>query len=645
MSNLKNQAGISLHRDLTGDDVLILLEGDISDASLDISEDEDENRLIADWNTEPSNELESLPGVAGPSQGYRHLEVRRGDRARRRATVGSAEIVNAALASSGNQDDPDSSIHSSSEDEPADVNKRSRPKRVSRPTANLRWRHKDIEPVDSSFKGKGFSAPPMEEKSPYEYFKLFCNDELFELFANETNLYSVQKDGISVNTNKVEMEQFVGIHVITGIVHMPSYRDFWRKETRYPPVADIMSRNRFDKLRTYMHVNDNTKMLQRNSPGYDKLFKIRPMVDILRRNFQSIEPEEYQSVDELMIPYKGRNTLKQYIKSKPHRWGIKVFAIAGSSGILYDFSIYVGKDTVTEKVEGLGVSGSVVMQLLDYLPQHQNFKICMDNWFSSHQLMVTLKDKGFLAVGTVRSNRLPNCSFETEKELKKRGRGSYDFKTEVNNNVLAVKWFDNKCVHIVSTYVGVEPIANVQRWSVQANSHVDVPRPACIATYNKYMGGVDLHDMLVELYRTNVKGRRYYLRIIFHLIDSCIVNGWLLYRRHEEQRGNKRWIPLKNFRSQVAEALLRAGKVSHRKRGRPSDDNDTKTSTLCKRSAIVRPVSDVQYDQLGHWPVHVMDKQRCKLCIKSYSRVQCEKCNLALCLTKDRNCFRSFHNK
>lgn len=37
---------------------------------------------------------------------------------------------------------------------------------------------------------------------------------------------------------------------------------------------------------------------------------------------------------------------------------------------------------------------------------------------------------------------------------------------------------------------------------------VDVPRPASISEYNFYMSGIDLHDMLVELYRVNIRVRR-----------------------------------------------------------------------------------------------------------------------------------------
>ncbi|KAJ4445301.1 hypothetical protein ANN_07106 [Periplaneta americana] len=82
-------------------------------------------------------------------------------------------------------------------------------------------------------------------------------------------------------------------------------------------------------------------MKARNDPNYDKLFKVRPFIDSVKAE---TEPEKYNSVDELIIPFKGRSSLKQYVKNKPHKWGIKVFAHAGTSGIVYDFEIYRGKE-------------------------------------------------------------------------------------------------------------------------------------------------------------------------------------------------------------------------------------------------------------------------------------------------------------
>jgi len=66
-------------------------------------------------------------------------------------------------------------------------------------------------------------------------------------------------------------------------------------------------------------------------------------------------------------------------------------------------------------------------------------------------------------------------------------------------------------------------VENVKRWSVAQKDKVEVPRPSEIGQYNSYMGSIDLHDMLVELYRVNIRVRRFYLRIVYHLLDMCVM--------------------------------------------------------------------------------------------------------------------------
>lgn len=59
--------------------------------------------------------------------------------------------------------------------------------------------------------------------------------------------------------------------------------------------------------------------------------------------------------------------MKQYNKSKPHKWGIKMFDLASKSGIVHDFEIYVGKGTVKSNTN-LGLSGNIVIRLSKIIP-------------------------------------------------------------------------------------------------------------------------------------------------------------------------------------------------------------------------------------------------------------------------------------
>ena len=79
-----------------------------------------------------------------------------------------------------------------------------------------------------------------EIKSPLEYFRQFWPDEINDLVVEQTNLYSTQKSGTSINTTKPEMEQFIGMHLKMGLIQLPSYKLYWSQKMRYPAIADQM---------------------------------------------------------------------------------------------------------------------------------------------------------------------------------------------------------------------------------------------------------------------------------------------------------------------------------------------------------------------------------------------------------------------
>ena len=92
------------------------------------------------------------------------------------------------------------------------------------------------------------------------------------------------------------------------------------KGTRIPGIAYMMSINRFEKIRKYFHCNDNSSKSDQN---YDKLFKVRPVIDSVLDKWKSVPQEEMQSVDEEIIPTKRRCGIKQYMPKTPKKMGYK----------------------------------------------------------------------------------------------------------------------------------------------------------------------------------------------------------------------------------------------------------------------------------------------------------------------------------
>ncbi|KAH9639642.1 hypothetical protein HF086_009095 [Spodoptera exigua] len=179
--------------------------------------------------------------------------------------------------------------------------------------------------------------------------------------------------------------------------------------------------------------------------------------------------------------------------------------------------------------------------------------------------------------------------------MKKKPRG-YSAQLVCNKNKLAVvKWSDNKVVTFISSYIDSYPIEKIKRYSKESKSKVDVACPQVVKEYNKYMGGVDLADMLISLYRTPLKSRRWYLGIFAQLLDMCINNAWLLYRRD-----NRPKISLKDFRYDVYESLRASGRIIEQ----PGDLVDIANVRKIQKPKPVtnRPVDSVRFDNLGHFP-------------------------------------------
>lgn len=201
-----------------------------------------------------------------------------------------------------------------------------------------------------------------------------------------------------------------------------------------------------------------------------------------------------------------RHSCKMYIKGKHVRFGFRLWCICSSSGYLYTFFPYAG---AAGKKNDLGLCATVVLELLSIVKNSQNHNVFFfDNFFSSYKLFCLLKAKGFFATGTIRENRTSNCPLVSSKVLLKQERGTYDSQFDESTKIALVKWNDNSIVTAISTHYHIEPIASAKRYDKKAKTEVSIPQPVVISTYNKYMGGVNLHDNGVANYRIRVMGKK-----------------------------------------------------------------------------------------------------------------------------------------
>ncbi|KAF2887617.1 hypothetical protein ILUMI_18556, partial [Ignelater luminosus] len=84
------------------------------------------------------------------------------------------------------------------------------------------------------------------------------------------------------------------------------------KELHSPYRFSLMSCNRWEEIKHFLHFNNNDNCVNRNNEGCNKLFETRPLLTKIRERLLTVSTEEYLAVDEQIIPTKARSTLKQY---------------------------------------------------------------------------------------------------------------------------------------------------------------------------------------------------------------------------------------------------------------------------------------------------------------------------------------------
>ncbi|KAG0413544.1 hypothetical protein HPB47_009313, partial [Ixodes persulcatus] len=206
------------------------------------------------------------------------------------------------------------------------------PKKRKRVT---KWAKKSVDPrnIACTHAFTNNEAP----YEPIEYFARYIPYSIFETLAIFSNLYYLQATGTEPGTTPQEMKQFWGVMMYMALLKFPRIRIYWQQRARIAVVADTMSLDRFFKLRSAVHVTDANSQ---DSKSPDKFWKVRPLVDAVRKQCLELDAAEHSSIDEQMIPFTGKVPAKQAIKSKPNPEGVKVFVRCSHDGLAHDFEIY-----------------------------------------------------------------------------------------------------------------------------------------------------------------------------------------------------------------------------------------------------------------------------------------------------------------
>ena len=136
---------------------------------------------------------------------------------------------------------------------------------------------------------------------------------------------------------------FFGLCVIMGFHQLPALHHYWSTDPHFycPAVSDHITRARFMFIWRYLHFVDNASGAANgtlssdgaangtlssdgaangtlSSSPQDRLWKVHPVISAVvaacRTNYQ---PHRENSIDEVMVAFKGRSSMKQCVPKKP----------------------------------------------------------------------------------------------------------------------------------------------------------------------------------------------------------------------------------------------------------------------------------------------------------------------------------------
>jgi len=203
-------------------------------------------------------------------------------------------------------------------------------------------------------------------------------------------------------------------------------------------------------------------------------------------------------VDEQLVAFRGRCGFKQYIPSKPAKYGLKIWWCYDSeTSYPLTGQVYLGRQPGESREVGQGAR--VVKDLVG--PWRRSGRnVVADNFFSSLELVLDLLQDGLTYTGTIRSNKPqlpPEMKPSSSREVQSSLFGFHDQLTVVS-------------------YVPKPAKAVVVISSMHHDKAVDgeTKKPEIILHYNATKSGVDNMDHLATLFTSRRKTNRYLWQIV-----------------------------------------------------------------------------------------------------------------------------------
>lgn len=300
-----------------------------------------------------------------------------------------------------------------------------------------------------------------------------------------------------------------------------SSEDLWKNDgTGAELLSCVMSERRFRFILRCIRFDDVRGRSERQK--IDKITHIRTIFEMFVNSCKTAySMSEYTCIDEKLQAFRGKCSFRQYIPSKPAKYGIKIFALCDNLNFYTgNLEIYAGTQPDGPFKIDNGAA-SVVKRLIQPISKTGR-NVTTDNWFTSVELANDLQKTHKLSLlGTLRKNKrqIPPEFTQTKHRII---TSSY-FAFNKNQTLVSYMPKKNKIVLVLSTMHFDK--------AIDKNTN-EARKPEIITLYNATKGAVDNMDRMTENYSVARKSFRWPLTVFYSMLNIGGVNAQIIYQEN-----------------------------------------------------------------------------------------------------------------
>lgn len=383
---------------------------------------------------------------------------------------------------------------------------------------------------------------------PLEAFlNLFSND-IYEEIILSTNLEGRRWASASSSRHwndisKKELFAFIGLLILAGSEkanHVP-IRELFLSRFKHPMYKACFSVNRFEQILCCLLFDDKRTRPARLET--DRLAAFSYVWKLFINNCLKVyKPGESVTVDEQLVPFRGRCGFVQYMPQKPHKYGIKIFwSCDAENHFAHNAEIYSGRKPNQPPETGLALK--IVHKLLEpFYGSGRN--VTVDNFFTSIPLAEQLLLKDLTLVGTLKKNKP-----EVPPAFKLASR-------DIHSSLFGFSGLLTMASYIPKKGKNVLMLSSMHH-SSEIDQNSAKRKPEIILYYNKSKGGVDAMDQKLGNYTCRRQTKRWPVVLLYNMLDVATLNGFIIFTDHNPTRFGNHLDVKRLFLSELAVQLTR----------------------------------------------------------------------------------------